>query len=97
MRRVLSKFGAYVSHLTALSQDFSVKSSDQAKLKGYCTKWLDSKYVLGCAFLDLLSPCAVFSKVMQSAQLSLSTSKLYMCSVKALSTVWMCSVLSLLF
>ena len=65
MKRVLSKYGAYVGHLTALSQDPSVKSVDQAKLHGYCKKWVDAKYVLGCAFfVDLLAPWAVFSKVM---------------------------------
>ena len=51
MKRVLSKFGAYVSHLIALSQDPSVKSTDQAKLHGYCKKWVDATYVLGCTFL----------------------------------------------
>ena len=70
MKRVISKFGAYVTHLTALSKDGSVKSNDRAKLQGYCRKWVDAKYVLGCAFfIDLLSPCAVFSKVMQSDDL----------------------------
>ena len=70
MKRVLSKFGAYTNHLTALSEDKSVKSSDRAKLRGYCKKWVDAKYVLGCAFfVDLLSPCAIFSKVMQSDDL----------------------------
>ena len=43
MKRVLSKFRAYVSHLTALSQDTLVKSSDQAKLRGYSKKWIDAK------------------------------------------------------
>ena len=32
MRRVLSKFGAYTNHLTSLSQESSVRSSDQEKL-----------------------------------------------------------------
>ena len=72
MKHVLSKFGAYVSHLIALSQDPSVKSSDQVKLHGYCKKWVDAKYVLGCAFfVDLLTPCALFSKVMQGDDLDI--------------------------
>ena len=50
MKCVLSKFGAYVAHLSALSKDGSVKSSDQAKLRGYCQKWVDAKYVPACAF-----------------------------------------------
>ena len=46
--------------------DTSVKAVDHAKLQGYLRKWVDAKYLLGCAFfIDLLSPCAIFSKVMQ--------------------------------
>ena len=55
MRRVLSKFGACTDHLTFLSQDSSVRSSDQAKLRGYCQKWWSAKYPLGCAFLSISS------------------------------------------
>lgn len=60
MKRVLSKYGAYTNHLASLSEDNAVI---RAKLKGYYRKW---KYLLGCAmFVDLLLPCAIFSKVMQ--------------------------------
>ena len=70
MKRVLSKFGAYTTHLTTLSKDPSVKSVDCAKLQGYMHKWLDAKYLLGCAFfVDLLSPCAIFSRVLQEDDL----------------------------
>ena len=63
MKRILSKYGAYISHLTALAEDASVKSADCAKLY---EKWLDDKYLLGCAvFVDLLTPLAIFSKTMQ--------------------------------
>lgn len=66
MKRVISKFGAYTSHLIALAEDSSIKAVDRAKLSGYCSKWMNAKYILGCAFYcDLLSPCAIFSKVMQ--------------------------------
>ena len=68
MKRVLSKFGAYTSHLAALSEDTTVR--DRAKLKGFFTKWTDAKYLLGCAvFVDVLTPCAILSKVMQSDDL----------------------------
>ena len=55
MKRVLAKFGAYTNHLTPLSEDSSVKPSDRAKLQGYCRKWVDAKYLLGCAFLLMYS------------------------------------------
>ena len=63
MKHVLSKYGAYTNHLTALSEDSFVKSSDQAELRGYCHKWVDAEYMylIGCAFyVDLLSTCAIF-------------------------------------
>ena len=72
MRRILSKYGAYTNHLTALSQDHTVKSADRAKLHGYCSWWTEAKYLLGCAvFVDVLMPCAIFSKVMQSDELDI--------------------------
>ena len=66
MKCVLAKFGTYTNHLTTLSMDSSVKAVDRAKLQGYLRKWVDAKYLLGFAFfIHLLSPCAMFSKVMQ--------------------------------
>lgn len=72
MQRITSKYGAYTSHLVALSQDYSVRSTDRSKLHGYCKQWVDAKYLLGCAlFIDLLSPCAIFSKVMQADEIDI--------------------------
>ena len=72
MKRVLSKFGVYTNHIASLIEDSSTKAADKAKLKGYLTKWTDAKYLLGCAlFVDLLTPCAIFSKCMQEDELNL--------------------------
>ena len=72
MQRVLSKYGAYTSHLATLSEDSSVKSVDREKLKGYLRKWTNAKYLLGCAiFIDVLTPCAILSKTMQSDSLDI--------------------------
>ena len=72
MRRILSKYGAYTGHLLELSEDHSVRSTDRAKFRGYCNQRLDAKYLLGCAvFVDVLTPCAIFSKVMQSNELDI--------------------------
>jgi len=66
MKRILSRYGAFTSHLITLSEDVSVKATDRAKLKGYYNKWVNAKYILGCAvFVDVLSPCIILSKVMQ--------------------------------
>ncbi len=62
MKRILS---AYTNDIAALSQE--AKGSDKAKFQGYLKKWTDAKYILGCAvFIDLLHPCSVFSKCLQS-------------------------------
>lgn len=72
MRRILSKYGAYTNHFIALSHDHTVKSTDRAKLHGYCNQWVDAKYLLGCVvFIDVLTPCAIFPKVMQSDELDI--------------------------
>ena len=74
MKRVLSKYGAYTSHIIALSEDHALKSADRAKLQGYCKKWSDAKYILGCAvFTDLLTPASIFSKQMQLDELDILT------------------------
>ena len=49
-----------------MSEDSSVQSANCAKLKGYYNKWIEAKYLLDCAlFVDLLTPCTIFSKCMQ--------------------------------
>ena len=72
------KIRAYGMERTlALSEDCSVRSTDRAKFHGYCDQWLDAKYLLGCAvFVDVLTPCAIFSKVMQLDILAALTSLL---------------------
>ena len=72
MKRVISKFGAYTNHIAALSEDRSVKSVDRSKLGGYHSRWTDAKHILGCAmFVELLTPCAIFSKSMQSSEVDI--------------------------
>lgn len=72
LKHVLAKYGAFTHHLMALSEDSSVKATDRAKLKGYYQKWIQAKYILGCAvFVDLLLPCAIFSKVMQNDEIDI--------------------------
>lgn len=64
MRRILSKYGAY----TFISLSFlRIAQSNHVIGKGYLKKWTDAKYLLGCAiFIDILMPCSIFSKSMQS-------------------------------
>ena len=72
MKRILSKYGAYTYHLAALSVDHSFKCVDRAKLKGYYLQWTNTKYIFGCAlFTDILTPCSIFSKVMQDDEVDI--------------------------
>ena len=49
-----------------------MKPVDRTKFKGYLRKWVDANYLLGCAlFVDLLTPCAIFSKCMQADHLDI--------------------------
>ena len=68
--RLIDRFGAYLSHLTAMMEDSSIKAVDRQKFKGYIQKWQNSKFLLGCAFFhDLLKPSAVLSKIIQEDEL----------------------------
>ena len=70
LEQLIDRFGVYLNHLTSLTEDPSVKAADQQKIKGYITKWKDSKILLGSAlFHDILRPAAVLCKVLQSDEL----------------------------
>ena len=71
LERLINRFGVYLNHLISLTEDPSVKAADQQKIKGYVTKWKDSKILLGSAlFHDILRPAAVLCKALQSDELS---------------------------
>ena len=54
-------------HIQVILLHKSINSTDCAKLKGYYNKWTEAKYILGCSlFVDLLTPCGIFSKCMQN-------------------------------
>ena len=66
LNRVIDRYGAYLSHTMALTENPKVKSVDKQKLKGYIKQWQDFKMLLGCAaFHDILKPCAILCKVLQ--------------------------------
>lgn len=66
------KYGAYTNHIAAMAQE--AKGTNHSKLQGYYKRWVEGKYPLGCAvFIDLLNPCAICSKAMQSAILGALT------------------------
>ena len=72
LERLIDRYGAYLNHLTMLSQDKTVKPVDREKLKGYILRWRKSKILSGCAFFyDVLKPLGMLSKVLQEYKLCL--------------------------
>ena len=70
LTRLIDRYGAYLNHLTMLSQDKNIKSADRKKLKGYVLRWRKSKVLSGCAFFhDILKPIGILSKILQEDEL----------------------------
>ena len=68
--RVIDEYGAYISHLSALTEDTSLKSEDRACIKGYVARWMQYRTILGCAlYADILKPAAVLSLCLQDGEL----------------------------
>ena len=83
LKLLVDKFGLFIQHLETLSSDRSVKSSDQAKLKGYIKQWKSSKlFVYLCFFVDLLQPAAVLSQAFQGEDVDAVTVASGLCKVK---------------
>ena len=79
MGRLVDRFGAYISHLTALVEDPGVRSTHKQKLKGYIKKWQKIKILIGYAFFnDLLRPAAILCKTLQEDNL---------CTLRAIEAV----------
>ena len=66
LHRVFDLYGAYISHLTSISADTSVKGADKARLKGYRTKWQQGKMLIGSAmYIDAVNAPSLLSKALQ--------------------------------
>ena len=62
LQRMTDRYGAYISHLIAPSEDTSLKSEDRARLKGYLEKWTHAKSLVGCAmYIEVLKPPSILS------------------------------------
>ena len=70
LQRVVDRYGAYISHLTTLTEDSSLKAEDRARLKGYLRKWMQYRTILGCAmYVDILKPPSLLSLSLQGCEL----------------------------
>ena len=72
LQRVTDRYGAYLSHLIALSEDTSLKSEDRARLKGYVQKWTHAKFLIGCAmYTEVLKPPSTLSLSLQGSDVDI--------------------------
>ena len=56
----IKRYGAYLNHLTVLSQDKATKAIDRKKLNENILWWTKSKILRGCAvFHDILNSPAI--------------------------------------
>ena len=65
--RLINRFGAYLSHLVALTENTSsTRSVHRQKVIGYILKWQEAKVLIGCSFFhDLLKAPANLCKALQ--------------------------------
>ena len=65
-------FGAYLSHLAALIEDTSIKSTDRQRLKGFLLKWREARMIIGCAlYTDILKPASLLSLTLQENDINI--------------------------
>ena len=64
---IINCYGAYTSHLSALTEDKTVKAVDRQRLKGYVSRWMDGQVLLGCAlYVDILQAPSFLSLTLQN-------------------------------
>ena len=72
LQRIVDRYGAYLNHMIALSEDPSVKSVDKARIRGYIDKWEQGKMLIGAAlYVDALKPPSLLSLCLQDKNLDI--------------------------
>lgn len=72
LQRVVDRYGAYLIHLTALTEDASIKSTDRQHLKRYLLKWREAKMIIGCAlYTDALKSVSLLSLTLQDVDINI--------------------------
>ena len=89
LQRVLDRYGTYISHLTTLVSDSSVRTSDRDRLKGYLKKWKQPKVLIGTAlYIEVLKPASILSLTLQSDDVDIVFSiKSILKTIKALQAL----------
>ena len=72
LQRFVDRCGAYIDHLLTLVEDKTIKSDDQAKLKGYLKKWRHTRMLIGAAlYVDVLKSLSCLSLCLQDDHLDI--------------------------
>ena len=72
LQRVIDRFGAYIAHLTTLSQDSSVKAVDRARIQGYLKQWSRTRMLIGSAmYIEILKAPSMLSLTLQCDNLDI--------------------------
>ena len=72
LQRVVDRYGAYITHLTALTEDSSLRLEDKERFKGYLRKWTQYKTIFGCAlYVDILKLPSILSLSLQGSLLDI--------------------------
>lgn len=72
LQRVLDCYGAYIHHLSTLTEDGSLKPADREHLKGYLLK---PRMLIGCAmYVEALKPVSLLSLTLQKEGADIVTS-----------------------
>ena len=70
MQRIVDQFGVYMSHLTSLSQDSSLKAADRARISSCLKQWCSARILFRRALhIDALKPLSVLSLALQDKDL----------------------------
>ena len=63
---------AYITHLTALTEDASLRSEDRELFKGYLRKWMQYRTIFGYAlYVDILKQASILSLSLQGSGLDI--------------------------
>jgi len=67
LQRVVDRYGAYIAHLIALTEDKTIKAEDRERCKGYLRKWKQPKILIGCAmYIEAIKPVSLLSLSLQT-------------------------------
>ena len=70
LQRVVYRYGAYINHILALTEDRSIRGETRAQLKGFLLKWRSANMLVGAAmYVEVLKAPSILSLNLQDKSL----------------------------